>query len=84
MHSTRKGAAPIRKEMEKTPRLQYIPVLESEDEMRQVAKHYVPQLAQIQFRATNWKGLLYTLITTARKFWNDDNYWNCDVVNALK
>ena len=37
----------------------------------------------MQLRATNWKGLLYTLLVVTRKFWNDNNYWNADVVNAL-
>ena len=64
--------------------MRYIACAESEDEMRAVARHYAPQMAQMQLRATNWKGLLYTLLIVTRKFWNDNNYWNADVVNALK
>ena len=47
--------------------------------MRAVAQQYAPQMAQMQFRATNWKGVLYTLLVVTRKFWNDNNYWNADV-----
>ena len=82
--SIRKGAAPIKKEQENTPRLRYIACVETEDEMRSVARHYQPQMAQMQLRSTNWKGLIYTLLIVTRKFWNDNNYWNADVVNALK
>ena len=41
----RKGAAPIKKEQENTPKLKYIACNESEDEMRAVAQQYAPQMA---------------------------------------
>lgn len=47
-------------------------------------EQFDPQVAQFQLTATNWRGVIYSLMVTSRKYWDDNYFWNVDVVDALR
>ena len=54
------------------------------DDVYSTASDFKGGMSQMQLRATNWRGIIYSLLITSRKYWDDNYYWNCDVVDALK